>query len=126
MSDATEQILGQIQTALVDGMPDALAPLQQAIQQRVSIPVERVGGKVIRSKRGEAPRLDTSRLHNNVDVQVIEGTDTVRGSVSVNVPYAERLNDPSQLNRPIAGDEPDRHLDGIADALADRITASNT
>jgi hypothetical protein len=124
VSNATEQIMGQIQAALVSGMPEALQPLQEAIQARVSVPVERDGGRTIRSKRGEPPRKDKGNLYANVEVSVLEGADTVRGSVSVNVPYAKTLND--DLDRPIAGDEPERHLDGIATALADRITASNT
>lgn len=100
---------------LARGLLPAMEDVRTEVQQRISVPVERVGKKVIRSKPGEPPRRDTGRLYTSAAAQVIDATRQVVGSVSVDTPYARRLV--RQMNRPIFGPVLSKHRPAILAAL---------
>lgn len=108
-------LIDKLATRLARALGGALEDVRADVQQRISVPVERVGNKVVRSKPGEPPRKDTGRLYTSAAVNVIDATRTVVGSVSVDTPYARTLV--RQKNRPIFGPVLRNHRSTILDAL---------
>lgn len=84
------------------------------IKDRVSVPVERTGGKVIRSKRGEPPRKDSGRLQAEIASDTIEVGDVVSMAVYSPTPYGSTLEDP--MERLIMTDWFDRFAEEVLDA----------
>lgn len=114
MHPVTEQIMGEIQSRLEEAYKPILAEMADETRKRINIPVERSGGKVIRSKRGEPPRRDKGKLISTVTHGVISGNDIVSGSVNTNTNYDQRLN--NEMNRPIFGDVLDRRTNDLIEA----------
>lgn len=90
------------------------------VQKRIGVPVERSGGRTIRSKPGEPPRKDKGNLYASADAQTLNAGRTVQGSVSVNTKYARRLN--NQMNRPIFGNTLAANREAIRSAVRAAIT----
>jgi len=78
-----------------------LDDIAQQVRTRIGIPVDKSRRPWIRSKPGEPPRKDTGRLQTSTSTQTIDAGSEVRASVSVQTPYARRLN--NEMNRPIYG-----------------------
>lgn len=115
MSDLFDRIARNVEAAALAEM-QRLKPI---VQKRIGVPVQRTGGKTIRSRPGEPPRRDTGRLQASATAQTIDATRTVQGSVSVNTPYAKRLN--NQMNRPIFGSILPDNRQAIRDAVRSAI-----
>lgn len=120
MSSLFDRIGLNVQTVL----EAKLAEMRDEVQKRISVDVERRGGKVIRSKKGEPPRRDTKKLHNSAESEVIRTDDTVTGAVSVETPYAKHLNDPAQLDRPIYGEILANNKDSLRDTVRTGILST--
>lgn len=117
MSSLFDRIGQNVQKAL----ETKLGEMRDEVQKRISVDVERRGGKVIRSRPGEPPRRDTKKLYKSAESEVIHTDDTVTGAVSVETPYAQRLNDPAQLDRPIFGDILRNNVESIRDVARNGI-----
>lgn len=90
--------------------------VQRTVRDWVAVPVEYVGGKIIRSKWGEHPRLETGNLQASIEHR--EGVDgnVVFTEVTAGAPYADPLE--NALNRPIMRDVPDEFGDAWAELCA--------
>lgn len=118
MSDLFDRIGARVESVVkqkLDGMRDD-------VQKRISVDVERRGGKVIRSQPGEPPRRDTRKLYASTTSEVIRAGDVVSGAVSVDTPYAQRLN--NEMNRPIFGQTLANNVDAIRDAVRESILST--
>lgn len=123
MSENAENLCLALAVAAGEALAAPMEDLADDVRKRIGVPVERSGGRVIRSKPGEPPRRDTGRLQASVDAARIENDSHVVASVSVDTPYARKLND--QMDRPIFGDLLDQHTDAIADAVARGLAQTN-
>ena len=96
-SNANE-VLGNIKDSVLAGLADGMTRVtERAVkygQELVSVPVEYGEGGVVtvRSKRGEAPRLETGRLQDSITASDPEMDENgVRATVSANASYARIL-----------------------------------
>lgn len=51
--------------------------MQGDMRELISIPVQKVGSKIVRSKRGEAPRMETKKLRGSMTTSTVAGSDSV-------------------------------------------------
>lgn len=86
----------------------------------LSVPVEYVGGTVIRSVEGEAPRMETDALRQSTDANILDGDPLPKLRISVGprpggpVDVATTLE--NEMNRPFM--EPTRiHVSEVAEGL---------
>jgi hypothetical protein len=91
------------------------------IQNKLSVPVERHGSEVIRSKRGEHPRRDSGRLLEATTCEVRSDELSADLEISNPTPYGPFLDDPNKLDRPIVQGIVDEFEDDWAGIVADAI-----
>ena len=118
-NDLFDRIPASVERALQPVL-DAMA---QQVRQRIGIPVDKSKNPWVRSKPGEPPRKDTGQLQASTNIQSIDANSEIRGSVSVERPYARRLN--NEMDRPIFGDILQQNRDAILQAMRRGVTNPN-
>lgn len=118
-NDLFDRIPASVERALQPVL-DAMA---QQVRQRIGIPVDKSKKPWVRSKPGEPPRKDTGQLQASTNIQSIDANSEIRGSVSVERPYARRLN--NEMDRPIFGDILQQNRDAILQAMRRGVTNPN-
>lgn len=118
MSELFDRIGKSIEASLKPEME----AMRDDVKDRISVPVDKTTRPWTRSKPGEPPRKDTGRLHASASTQILEAGDVVNGSVSVNTPYAKRLN--NEMSRPIFGPTLQNHAERIKEAVRRGITST--
>jgi hypothetical protein len=122
-NDFADVCAAAIQDAIAAALRDEGETLSSDVRSRISVPVEKSGGKIIRSKPGEPPRKDTGRLHAEINTQTIVAGDVAEMAVESPTPYAPPLN--NELNRPIYGLLLDESADRIVNACASKVDGIN-
>lgn len=111
-----------------DAIADDLADLarefsrrvEARVQENLSVPVEYVGGGVIRSKEGEHPRRETGNLRGSTQARVRRpGPGEVAVELDSAAGYAERLQ--LEMNRPITNNVPGEFEDDWLETCARAI-----
>ena len=118
-NDLFDRISASVERALQPVL-DAMA---QQVRQRIGVPVDKSKKPWVRSKPGEPPRKDTGQLQASTNIQSIDANSEIRGSVSVERPYARRLN--NEMDRPIFGDILQQNRDAILNAMRRGVTNPN-
>lgn len=118
-NDLFDRISASVERALHPVL-DAMA---QQVRQRIGVPVDKSKKPWVRSKPGEPPRKDTGQLQASTNIQSIDANSEIRGSVSVERPYARRLN--NEMDRPIFGDILQQNRDAILQAMRRGVTNPN-
>lgn len=118
-NDLFDRISASVERALQPVL-DAMA---QQVRQRIGVPVDKSKRPWVRSKPGEPPRKDTGQLQASTNIQTIDANSEIRGSVSVERPYARRLN--NEMDRPIFGDILQQNRDTILNAMRRGVTNPN-
>lgn len=112
VQDAMDKLLVAGEVALNIARIDVLADLQNA----VAVPVEEIGGRIIRSVPGEPPRRETGALLDGLDAVVSEsGPDEITLEVTSSVPYSARL----EKTRPFMGPAFERMERTLPDRVAE-------
>jgi hypothetical protein len=111
----------EIEADLGPVLRDVAEEMLARVQDRISVDVERVGSRVIRSKPGEHPRRDTGNLYASFIVEENTENHTVAAAVTTDVEYAVYLQ--LGMDRPITDAGPDGPalLDEYEPLVIDRI-----
>lgn len=122
-SGGDDDLFDRIAASVERAIQPVLDDIAQQTRDRIGIPVDKSTRPWTRSKPGEPPRKDTGKLQTSTATQTLDANSEVRGSVSVDTPYARRLN--SEMSRPIFGAILDRNRDAILEAMRRGITNPN-
>jgi hypothetical protein len=101
-----EKAMMSVQSQVLHVMDEAMKDVARDEKQLISVPVQRTGNRVIRSRPGQPPRKDTGRLHGSVKgVAAKVGKDRVEGKVTTATPYDQFLEKGTSKmsRRPFAG-----------------------
>lgn len=90
-----------------------------SMRERIGIPVERTGGKVIRSVEGEAPRKDTEAYSNSWRKLTRQSGDEIIGEIASDIFYGPILE--NTLNRPHIAPEVDKTRDEAAQRIKSKL-----
>lgn len=87
-----DQVSNKVKLTAKQRMTLAVDYLQNKVVKNISIPVERIGSRVVRSKPGEYPRADTTQLMRTVFGEVRETSPGIYdGYVGTPLDYGLRL-----------------------------------
>lgn len=118
-----EDLFDRIPASVERAIKPVLDAMAEQVRQRIGVPVDKSKRPWVRSLPGEPPRKDTGRLQTSTATQTIDANSEVRGSVSVQTPYAQRLN--NQMNRPIYGQILQQNREAILSAMRSGVTNPN-
>jgi hypothetical protein len=112
---ATEALSQSIQSAMEDSLPECI----DIAREILSVPVQYVGGRVIRSQPGESPRLDTGALQDDTKGEVTMENGVPVMTIYWTLYYAATLE--LLMDRPILEPLSQRLADFLPGRLAESM-----
>lgn len=113
-STTAQELFGAIVSDVVAKQSEVADAQVADIKKRISVPVDRRGSTVIRSKPGEPPRKDTGALYESIEQFTADSFTTIETVISTDRVYGPILE--AQLNRPIMFDWHETYLNQYLDA----------
>lgn len=112
---ATEALSQSMQSAMEDSLPECI----DIAREILSVPVQYIGGLVIRSQRGESPRLDSGDLQDDTKGEVTMENGVPVMTIWWTLDYAEELD--QFMDRPILEPLSQRLIDFLPGRLAESM-----
>jgi hypothetical protein len=117
-----DELTNDVRTALKPSMDGLATDMQRDMRTLISIDVQHVGGKIVRSKRGEPPRRETKALTRSMLADVVtegDGLTARMGSDESIADYAKYLE--GKLNRPHFATVYDYYVNHAVDRILSRL-----